>query len=175
MQVNTNQRSDIMRTLTTTVIVLLLTTGCSSEFATGGAVGTGLGALFQNTIAGAEKDLETRELALVDAYNKGIEMGMEQESLDGIAKEIERTRLMRGGVEVSKKFLGVDWSNPQQTSMAFASLIELGLIVYGGNKLRKTGKELRGTKAGINKFCGVNEAKVAGELHDIVKAKVNST
>lgn len=162
-----------LTTITTIVIVLLFTTGCGSELSTG-AAGAGIGAMLQNTILGAEKDLEVRELALVDAYNKGIEMGMEQESLDAIEKEIERTRLMRGGVEVSKKFLGVDWSNPQQTSMAFASLIELGLIVYGGNKLRKTGKRLRGTEAGVNKFCGTHPPEIAGELHDTVKAKVNA-
>ena len=159
--------------ITVIVVALLLMTGCSSDLGTG-AAGAGIGALFQNTLTGAKHDLNAREEALIEAYNEGVEMGMKEEDLAGIKKELALVRSGRKGIEVGEQFLGLDWNNPKQTSMAFGSLIELGLLVWGGNKLRKTAKELKGTKAGINKFCGVSDPKIAGELHDTVKAKVNT-
>jgi len=158
-------------TMFVTIMLVLPLVGCNGGTTTAGATGVGLGALFQNVLTGAKHDLKARGEALVVAYNKGVGIGMEQSDLDQIAKEIEQTRVLRAGAEAGGQFLGLDLSNPKQTGLAMGSLIELGLLIWGGNKLRKTVKELGGTKAAVAKFCGTNEPKVAAELYDIVKEK----
>lgn len=155
-------------------VELLLLSGCSGEMATGTAVGTGVGALLQNTIAGAKADLKVREEALVKAYNEGVTIGMERKDLDAIAKELDWNRKAQQSTEVGEQFLGMNWNDPKQTSMAFGSMIELGLILWGGKKLKQTTAELRGTQAGVNKFCGTHEPIVAAQLHDVVKEKLSA-
>lgn len=161
-----------MKTLVVTMMVLFVV-GCGSELGAG-AAGVGAGALLQNTIAGAKADLDAREQTLIAAYNEGVAIGMKTEDLESIKKELAIVRQSKMGVEVGEQFLGLDWNDPKQTGMAFSSLMQLGLIIWGGNKLRKTAKELRGTNAGINKFSGLAEPSVASSLHDTVKAKINA-
>jgi len=162
-------------TMFITIMLVLTLVGCNGGSTTAGATGVGIGALFQNALTGAKRDLKAREEALVAAYNEGVETGMEKESLDQIAKEIERTHVLQAGVKTGEQFLGLDLNNPKQTGLAMGSLVELGLLIWGGTKLRKTVKELGGTKAAVAKFCGTNEPKVASELYDIVKEKTRST
>ncbi|KKM96925.1 hypothetical protein LCGC14_1173350, partial [marine sediment metagenome] len=76
--------------------------------------------------------------------------------------------------DTGEAFLGVDWSNPKQTGLAFSSLIELGLIIFGGKRLLKVTKENIGLKAGINKFTGTHEPQIASELHDTIKEAVHT-
>ncbi len=159
-------------TMCITIMLVLPLVGCNGGSTTAGVTGVGIGALFQNILTGAKHDLKVQEEALVAAYNAGVEIGMEQSDLDQIAKEIRETQILRAGVETGGQFLGLDWEKPQQTGLAFSSLVELGFLIWGGNKLRKSTKENRGMKAGIAKFSGTHEPAVAGELHNIVKAKV---
>jgi len=153
-------------------VVVLATAGCGSEFGAGAAAGTGVGALLQNTITGAKKDLEAREQQLIAAYNEGVAIGMKQEDLDSIKKEIERIRLGRQGVEVGEGLLGLDWKDPKETSGALAALIELGLLVWGGKKLSSTTKKLTATNEGVAKFQGTNSPEIAGQLYDTIKEKL---
>lgn len=164
-----------MKKLVTFVVLLLLTAGCGSEFGTGAAAGTGIGAAFMHTLTGAKADLMAREEALIEAYNEGVEMGMAQEDLDGIKREIEWMRRGQEGVEVGEQFLGLDWENPKQTGLAMGSLIELALIIFGSRKLIQVSRDLKGTKAGVAKFCGISEPEVASKLHDTIKEKNHSS
>lgn len=153
------------------MIVPFLLVGCGAELAAGGA-GVGIGAALQHTIAGAKADLEQREANLVAAYNEGAAIGMEQEELDQIEQAIRDTRLAQQTVETGELFLGVDWTQPEQTGGAIGLATTLLLLWFGRKKLKSTTQELAGTIAGINKFTGTHEPEIAGELHDTVKLSV---
>ena len=155
-----------------TGLILLLTSGCGSEMATGAAAGVGVGALLQNTIMGAKADLKAQEERLIKTYNEGVTIGAKQEDLDAIAKAIEQNQQMQQGAEAGEQFFSLNWNDPKQTGMAFGNLIELGLIFWGGRKLKRTVAELKGTQAGINKFNGTHDRDVAGQLYDVVKEKL---
>lgn len=169
------------RVITVVMVVIVVMaiplcfTGCGGGFGEGAAAGTGLGAMLQGTITGAKQDLKAREEALIKVYNEGVTIGAEQQELDAIAKELEWVRRGQTGLDTGEKFLDLDWSNPKEAGLAVGGVIQLALLILGGRKLTQTTKELKGTQAGINKFCGTHNATVAGELHDIVKVKVGVT
>jgi len=163
-----------LKLITSIAVLLLWIPGCQSDFGTGAAVGTGAGSLLTHTIAGAKKDLEAREQALIQAYNEGVETGAKEEDLANVEKELEWARRTKEGVEAGEKLLSIDWNNPQEVGLGLGGVIGWALLLLKRRASNVTVKELKGTQAGINKFCGLHDPKVASELYDTVKEKVNA-
>lgn len=141
------------RKLLILMVVVLLglvgITGCGSEAAVGGAGAAG-GFLASETFKGMEADLEKREAELVAAWNAGQEQGMEAEKLADIEKELDRVRTGKSTVKVAKKFLGIDWSNPEDIGVTGGPLV--ALIVYGLLKRKKFGEILTDLETVSSKY-----------------------
>lgn len=162
-----------MKKLILLSVVLLIFAGCGSPAANVGA-GAGLGGALTHTFMGAKADLKQREEQLIEAYNQGVEIGMEREDLDAIKQQIRDTQLGRHAVGAGEHLFNVDWNDPKQTGGAIGLISSLALLWLNRKKLKSTSKELEGKDAAINKFCGTNEPTKAKELHDLVKAKTGT-
>jgi hypothetical protein len=156
--------------LSIAVVLVLFIAGCGSEsLLIGGGMAAG-GAL-SNTLAGAEKDLEAREIALIELYNQGVADGAAVETLEGLKQQIRDTQLTRESVETGKGLLDVDWTDSKDVGGAVGGLAALALLWYN----RKQKAQIAGRDEAISKFEGISEPAVASQLHEIVKAKTNGT
>lgn len=152
-----------MRKVILITTILFLFTGCQSPAltATGGAVA---GFAASETFKGAKADLQKREDALVQAWNLGIEQGVDIETLDQLQKEIEQTRIIRESVETGETLLSVDWSNPKEAG-ASIGLVAATILAYLNRR------KLKNVMAGVHKFEGSHDSKLAEELHNDIKGK----
>ena len=149
------------------MFVLCVASGCTEALLVGGGVAAG-GAL-SNTLAGAEKDLEVREIALIELYNQGVADGAAVETLDGLEQQIKDTHLTRETLETGKSWLDVDWSDSKDVGGAVGGLAALAMLWLN----RREKKKVAGRDAAISKFCGISDPATAAKLHDIVKVKTN--
>jgi len=148
--------------------------GCAEPIANIG-IGAGVGAALSNTFAGAKADLVRREQELIARYNQGVEIGMEQRHLDEIEIAINDVRATKQTVETGESLLSVNWQDPKAVSsvIGLATLTVMGW--FNRKKLKATTLELSGKNAAISKFQGVSSPEVAGQLHEIIKEKTNTS
>lgn len=149
------------------VALLVNCAGCGSSL---GAAGAGMAGGFaaSETMKGLEADLARREQELIDRYKAAVEAGAKQETLDKLDSDIQKTQYAREGVTTTKTLLGVDWNDPAQSGSALAKAVILGYAILTGRKLKRT-------KDGVNKFMGISDPDTAGKLHDCLKAKKVNT
>ena len=149
------------------VIVLLLSIpfiqGCGSETTTGMAVGGGLSELLRETFKGAEADIARKKALAIAAYNEGITQGKTVAELDELSEKVDHMVLVEKGFETSRKFLGVDFSKPETTSLAVTGAIELAMLIWGGRKLLKTQRKYSAEKKGLAKALTSNGGTVNAE------------
>ena len=145
------------------LIILVSLSGCSGGLApaAGGAAG---GFAASETLRGIEKDLESRETALVERWKAAVESGAKQEALDAIQGKIQQTRYGQAGAQVVRQAAGTDWTNPKAAGVVIA---QLGTLAYA----LLTKRKLNHTEAGINKFMAKSEPLKAKELYDSIAGK----
>ena len=150
------------------------TGGCAEPIANIG-IGAGVGAALSNTFAGAKADLARREQELIARYNQGVDIGMEQRHLDEIEIAINDVRATKQTVETGESLLSVDWQDPKAVSsvIGLATLTVMGW--FNRKKLKAATTDLAGKNAAISKFQGVSSPEVAGQLHEIIKEKTNTS
>jgi len=134
--------------------MMLFTSGCGSEMATGAAIGGGVSELLRETIKGADADFARKKAKVIAAYNAGVERGAMIEELDELARDVDLVIRMEAGKDMGKTFLGFNYTNPRSGDIA--TLIELGIILFGGRKLIQTGKKYSAEKKGIAKALTAN-------------------
>jgi len=137
--------------------------GCSSPAGVGG--GLVLGAFGVKTLEGFKADLQQREQEAIDRYNEGVASGMQAENLEQIEKEIEFNRKLQAGSDVGKEFLGVDWSDPKETSGVVAVATEFILLLLFGKKFKQTSSKYKAHKVGTSEFMKDHEPELANELY----------
>lgn len=126
------------------VFCLLSLTGCGAEMTAGG-MGLGVGAGLSNTFAGMQEDLARREAELIDRYNALHAAGATAEDLADVERQLEQTVQLRQGAQTTERFLGTDWSNPQE---AAARAGEGVLFLWMLLNRRKLGTKYTAMKAG---------------------------
>jgi hypothetical protein len=151
-----------MKLIMISIAVSLFCAGCGSPLLDFGA-GAGAGSALSRTIQGMKTDLERREAQLVDLYNQGVAQGMEKQKLDEIEQAIKDTRLGKETVEAGEKLLGVDWSDPKQTSGAIGLITMTAWGWLNRRQLNQTRKKYTAAKRGQEKFIRENGANGLGD------------
>ena len=159
-----------MRKWLISIVFVLFLAGCGPDALLVGG-GAAAGGALSNTLQGAEKDLEARELRLIELYNQGVKDGAEVETLEGLKQQIRDTQLTRETVDTGKGLLDIDWTDSKDVGGAAGGLVALAMLWLN----RKQKKQITGRDEAISKFCGTSEPETASKLHDIVKAKTNGT
>jgi len=150
------------------ILSLFFVPGCGDALLIGsGVAGAGL---LANTLEGAKRDAEIREQYLIDLYNQGVKDGASVETLEGLKQKIRDTQLTKETVETGEGLLRIDWSDPKEVGGAMGAITALFLAWM--NRKKKKGIEAR--DSAIAKFEGMSSPEIAGQLHDIVKSKLNS-
>lgn len=135
--------------------------GCSSEMATGAAIGGGVSELLRETLKGADADIARKKEELEEAYRLGVETGASQEELDGIEDKWNAVVKLEAGKDAGKTLLGFNYENPQSGDIA--TLAELAIILFGGKKLHTLSKKYKAEKMGIAKALTKNGGSVTAE------------
>jgi hypothetical protein len=130
--------------LLSSVLCLLTLTGCGAEMTAGG-MGLGVGAGLSNTFAGMQADLEKQEQELIDRYNKLHAAGATAEDLADVERQLEQTVQLRQGAQTTERFLGTDWSNPQESATRIGEGLGLLWLIFNRRKL---GQKYVAMKAG---------------------------
>jgi len=87
------------------LVTLITVAGCGSELTAGG-LGLAGGFAASETVKGIEVDLKAREQALIERYNTAVEAEAKSEVLDTIETDINKTVLLRQGVQAAKGIAG---------------------------------------------------------------------
>jgi len=150
------------------VLYSFFCSGCGSQFATGLGAGAATGHVLTKTIEGAQQDLDRKEQQLIDAYNKGVEIGAEKETLDQIKKQIEYVQLTRKGLEKGNKILSIDWNDPQDIGTTLGGAAALIVAYLSRKQLGTTKKKLAAHKTGEDKFKASVAPEIAEKLYSAI-------
>ncbi len=117
-------------------VLILSCVGCGSAMTAtgGGAVG---GFALSETIRGIDADLERRETELVAKYQRAVELGIEQEALDKIERDLRYTGYARQGVESGKELFGIDFDDPQEAGGIFGGIAALIYAIVTKRRLNR--------------------------------------
>ena len=103
------------------VALILGSAGCGSELAAG-AGGAAGGFAASETLRGIEKDLERREMVLIERWKDATEAGAKQEVFDMLELQIQQTRYGQAGVQTVQQAAGTDWKDPKAAGVIIAQL-----------------------------------------------------
>jgi hypothetical protein len=112
---------------------------------TAGGVGLGVGAGLSETFAGMQADLARREQELIARYNTLHASGAKAEELQDVERQIDQTLQLRAVPETAKRFLGTNWSDPQESAARIGEGLGLLWLIFNRRKL---GQKYTAMKAG---------------------------
>ena len=118
-------------------VLILGCIGCGTGMTAAGGGEAG-GFALSETIRGIDADLERRETELVAKYRRAVELGVEQEALDNIERDLRYTGYARQGVASGKELFGIDFDDPQEAGCIFGGIAALIYAIVTKRRLNRT-------------------------------------